>query len=203
VQDILAAAAQAGVSLGEESAIRLDSYISLLMRWNTRLNLTAVRDRAQIVQRHIVECVFAANHIPGRVTTLLDFGSGAGLPGIPIAICRPEISVALAESQGKKAAFLREAVRTLGLGCEVFAGRVESMPAERRFDAVTLRAVDNMETACLRAAARVCAGGTLALLTTLADQARWRSELSDFAWNAPLALPSLESGILFIGFRSR
>ena len=69
------------------------------------MNLTAVREPEAIIRRHFVECAFAAQHLPTDITTLLDYGSGAGLPGIPIAICRPEIRVTLAEAQGKKAPF--------------------------------------------------------------------------------------------------
>ena len=81
----------------------------------------------------------------GLFTVMLDFGSGAGFPGIPISLCRPEIQVTLAESQGKKAAFLQEAVRVLGLAAKVHAGRAET--AATRFDCVVLRAVDRMELA--------------------------------------------------------
>ena len=90
------------------------AYFTVLLRWNAQLNLTAIREPEQIIQRHFVECAFAAQHLPWDVATLLDYGSGAGLPGIPIAICRPEIRVTLAESQGKKASFLREAARSCG-----------------------------------------------------------------------------------------
>ncbi len=123
------------------------TYLDLLLRWNLRLNLTAVREPEQIIQRHFVECAFAAQHLPPDIATLLDYGSGAGLPGIPIAICRPEIRVTLAEAQGKKAAFLREALRVLNLKGEVYDGRVETMPEQLRFDAVSMRAVEKMELA--------------------------------------------------------
>ncbi len=101
---------------------QFEAYLALLMKWNARMNLTAARKPEEIVRRHFVESIFAARQIPKQAKTLLDFGSGAGFPGIPIAICRPKIGVTLAESQGKKAAFLREAVRTLGLRAEVWAG---------------------------------------------------------------------------------
>ncbi len=84
------------------------AYLELLLRWNQRLSLTAVRDPDQIIQRHFLECAFVASQLPQDIADLLDYGSGAGLPGIPIAICRPEISVTLAEAHGKKASFLRE-----------------------------------------------------------------------------------------------
>ena len=98
---------------------QLAAYLALLLKWNSKLNLTAVREPAEIVRRHLVECIQCAQALP-EVRTLLDFGSGAGLPGVPIAIVRPEIRVTLGESQGKKSAFLREVVRTLGLNAEVF-----------------------------------------------------------------------------------
>jgi 16S rRNA (guanine527-N7)-methyltransferase len=107
-----------------------------------------------------------ANHF--SLTTnhcLLDFGSGGGFPGLPIQLLLPELRVTLAESQGKKASFLREAVRTLGLSTEVWAGRVEDMAAARVFDAVTLRAVDHMAAALVAARTRVAPGGLLVTLS--------------------------------------
>jgi len=142
---------------------QLALYLDLLLKWNARTNLTAIRGPEEIVRRHFGESLFAAQHLAG-CRTLLDFGSGAGFPGLPIQLFRPEIRITLAESQNKKAAFLREAVRTLGLKTEVWAGRVEAMPANVRFDVVTLRAVDNMDTAVAAAALR--AERRILLLTT-------------------------------------
>src|SRR5580692_2949123 len=132
---------------------QLPTYLDLLLKWNARTNLTAIRDPEEIIRRHFGESLFAAQHI-GPCATLLDFGSGAGFPGLPIALVRPEIAVTLAESQNKKATFLREVVRTLGLPTEVWSGRVESMPATRQFHTVTLRAVDNMSAAIASAGPR-------------------------------------------------
>ena len=128
---------------------QFEIYLELLLRWNLRINLTAVREPEAIIRRHFVECAFAAQHLPADITTLLDYGSGAGLPGIPIAICRPEIRVTLAEAQGKKIAFLSEALRVLRLTGEVFGTRVETMPIQLVFDAVTMRAVEKLALACL------------------------------------------------------
>jgi 16S rRNA (guanine527-N7)-methyltransferase len=133
---------------------RLSTYLDLLLKWNARTNLTAIRDPEEIVRRHFGEGLFAATHLNPDTTTLLDFGSGAGFPGLPIALLRPEIQVTLAESQNKKATFLREAVRTLNLPTEVWSNRVEAMPATRQFHTVTLRAVDNMSAALAAAAPR-------------------------------------------------
>ena len=104
---------------------RFEEYLFLLLRWNARVNLTAIRDEEGILRRHFVESIVCARALPAGITSLLDFGSGAGFPGIPIALCCPEIAVTLAESQGKKAAFLSEAVRVLGISAKVHSGRAE------------------------------------------------------------------------------
>jgi 16S rRNA (guanine527-N7)-methyltransferase len=152
---------------------QLSAYLDLLVKWNGRTNLTAIREPEEIVRRHFGESLFAGVQVGGRVAqdaSLLDFGSGAGFPGLPIQLLLPGLRVTLAESQGKKASFLREAVRTLGLTAEVWAGRVEAMPevigTTRLFDVVTLRAVDNMEQATVEARRRVKPGGWLVALTT-------------------------------------
>ncbi len=107
--------AEAGqLPLDSAVAARFEDYLILLQRWNARTNLTAIRDEEDILRRHFIECIATAHALPFQAGTLLDFGAGAGFPGIPIALCCPEIHVTLAESQGKKTAFLREAVRTLG-----------------------------------------------------------------------------------------
>lgn len=152
---------------------QLSAYLDLLVKWNARTNLTAIRDPEEMVRRHFGESLFAGAQLQPKLAdgaTLLDFGSGAGFPGLPIQLLRPDLRVTLAESQGKKASFLREAVRTLGLTTEVWAGRVEAMPdtagAARQFHAVTLRAVDNMAQALAEARRRVSPGGWLVTLTT-------------------------------------
>lgn len=127
---------------------KLSQYLDLLLAWNARTNLTAIRSPEQIVTRHFGEGLLVGRMIaevmPGGATAL-DFGSGAGFPGLPVQLLLPQLRVTLAESQGKKAAFLREAVRVLGVTAEVWAKRVEEMPADRAFDVVMLRAVDQPE----------------------------------------------------------
>ena len=145
---------------------QLSHYLDLLMKWNARTNLTAIRQPEEIVRRHFGESLFAGQHVARQHQTLLDFGSGAGFPGLPIQLLRPELAVTLAESQGKKAGFLREVVRSLGLRTEVWGERVEMMPDKRRFDTVALRAVDRMESAMQAARPRVNPGGTMVVLTT-------------------------------------
>jgi 16S rRNA (guanine527-N7)-methyltransferase len=173
---------------------RLSVYLDLLLRWNARTNLTAIRTPEEIVRRHFGESLFAGLQLQTRLAaagrapnppsaltphpspSVLDFGSGAGFPGLPIQLLHPGWRVTLAESQGKKAAFLREAIRTLGLETEAWAGRVEDLPPVagrlRQFDAVTLRAVDKMETALQEARRRVLPGGWLLSFTTQPPFAR-------------------------------
>jgi 16S rRNA (guanine527-N7)-methyltransferase len=135
---------------------QLSRYLDLLVRWNTRTNLTAVRSPEEMVRRHFGESLFVGSLLEDETpNTLLDLGSGAGFPGIPIALLQPSLTVTLAESQNKKAAFLREVVRTLELrNVEVWAARAETMSPSRTFHTVALRAVDDMASAVMVAAQR-------------------------------------------------
>lgn len=184
--------------LDPELGQRFEDYLGLLMRWNARINLTAIRDEEGILTRHFIESIACARALPRGIRTLLDFGSGAGFPGVPIALCRPEIAVTLAESQGKKAAFLQEAVRVLDLRAEVFAGRAESLAGS--FDCVTLRAVDRMEQAVGAGSQLVRSGGWLALMTTSAELTSLQTVAGvGFSWQAEVLLPSSADRVLAIG----
>jgi 16S rRNA (guanine527-N7)-methyltransferase len=176
---------------------QLATYLDLILKWNARTNLTAIREPEEIVRRHFGESLFVGAHL-GTCTTLLDFGSGAGFPGIPIQLLRPEIAVTLAESQGKKAAFLREAIRTLALPTEVWAARVESMPPARQFDTVVLRAVDDMDAAVAEAAARA---SRQVLILTTARQPANPALATHFRLVEPIPLPESKEGVLLIAHR--
>lgn len=177
-------------------------YLSLLLRWNARTNLTALREPGAILARHFVESIACAHALPAGIRTLLDFGSGAGFPGIPIALCRPEIAVTLAESQGKKAAFLQEALRVLNLSARVHAGRAEALAeaTSEAFNCVTLRAVERMESAIALAGRLVAPHGWLAVLTTLPDLPALQSAAGDgFDWAEPVPLPGSDARVLSRG----
>ena len=174
------------------------AYLELLLRWNQRLSLTAVREPDQIIQRHFVECAFVAQRLPRDISDLLDYGSGAGMPGIPIAICRPEICVTLAEAHGKKASFLREALRVLTLEGEVYDGRVESMP-ERQFDAVAMRAVEKMDLAIPLALQRV--KRYLVLLTTERSDLARGNAVPGLEWLKSISIPNTKHMVLEIARR--
>ncbi|QHS52684.1 16S rRNA (guanine(527)-N(7))-methyltransferase RsmG [Edaphobacter sp. 12200R-103] len=156
--------------ISPELTLQLSAYLGLLTKWNARTNLTAVRDPEEMVRRHFGESLFTGRHLGDPLPdTLLDLGSGAGFPGIPIALLHPSIAVTLAESQNKKATFLREVVRTLGLkNIEVWGGRAEDLPADRTFHTVTLRAVDHMAAALDAAVSR--AAQQILLLATGASE---------------------------------
>lgn len=135
----------AALGLDPALAPRLLTYRDLLARWNRAYNLTAVRDPAQMVTRHLLDSLALAPQLAalaGRTGRLADLGTGPGLPGIPLAIALPGLQVALVESNGKKARFLREAVRVLGLAnATVVETRIEAWDAAGRFEAITARAL--------------------------------------------------------------
>ncbi|HEY1986648.1 MAG TPA: 16S rRNA (guanine(527)-N(7))-methyltransferase RsmG [Terracidiphilus sp.] len=184
----------------EESAV-FEQYLSLLLRWNSRINLTAVRDPEQIVSRHFVESIACARSLPEGIATLLDFGSGAGLPGIPIAICRPDLQVTLAEAQNKKAAFLQEAARTLGLKLRVHGGRAENLRAD--FDCITLRAVDRMEDVVRSAAGLIPVTGWLVAMTTATDVAKVQGATGlGFEWRNAVYVPGSKERVIAVAHRT-
>jgi 16S rRNA (guanine527-N7)-methyltransferase len=177
---------------------QFDEYLALILRWNIRTNLTAIRDAEGIIKRHFVESIACARALPEGIASVLDFGSGAGFPGIPIALCRPEIAVTLAESQNKKAAFLQEAVRVLGIPAAVYAQRAESLV--ERFDCVTLRAVDRMEHAVTAGTKLVRPGGWLVLMAGAENcEDLKKSAGPEFAWEKRSLLPLGGANLLLIG----
>jgi len=129
--------AELGLAPGAQACGRLLDYLELLARWNAVYNLTAVRDPAEMVQRHLLDSLSVAPFVRGD--SLADLGSGAGLPGIPLAILDPDRQHVLIDSNGKKTRFLREAIRTLELAnVRVEQTRVEE--ARGHYDCITARA---------------------------------------------------------------
>lgn len=178
-------------TVNKEAAARLAAYGNLLLHWNTRIALTAIRIEAELIERHLMEGAFAAAHHP-PAQTVLDYGSGTGVPGIPIAICRPALLVTLAESQRKKAAFLQEAIRQLGIGASVHAGRAEALH-KGSFHTVWMRAVERQPEMLPVAASLLGPGGSLCVLGGLSQPA-----LAGWAWQR-MPLPNSNSRVLHIG----
>lgn len=188
--------------LDPKTVRQFEIYRSLFVRWNQKLNLSSVRDEQGILTRHFVESIAVAQSLPREISTLLDFGSGGGLPGIPIALCRHQLTVTLAESNGKKAAFLQEAVRALGITAKVHPDRAEILAETpvAKFDCVVLRAVEKMPRAVVAAAQLVAPNGWLALMTTDPRLAELQAAAgSDFSWQPPIRLPGSDSRILALG----
>jgi 16S rRNA (guanine527-N7)-methyltransferase len=186
------------------TAEKFAAYLALLQKWNAKTNLTAIRDEEGILSRHFLESILCAQKLPQGVVSLLDFGSGAGFPGIPIALMRPDLEITLAESQNKKAAFLREAVRTLfpesALTPIVHSDRAETLKIT--FDCVTLRAVDNMAQAVPASIQLLAPSGWLAVLTTSENvpsiQAK-SSQSASFQWQPLAALPEGSTRVILLG----
>lgn len=130
-----------GVALDEAAADKLLAYSALLLKWNKTYNLTAIRDPEDVLIQHLLDSLVVAPFLPRGPQTLADVGSGGGLPGIPLAIARPEITVTLIESSSKKSAFQQQAKIELGLeNIKVRSGRVEDYRPKQSFDGVISRA---------------------------------------------------------------
>lgn len=162
------------LALPAGAADRLLDYIALLAKWNRTYNLTAIRDPAAMVKQHLLDSLSVLPHLPladdGR---LADAGSGAGLPGIPLAIARPAWRVVLAESNQKKAAFLRQAAIELALGnVAVHEGRVEAWRPQPLFDVVISRAFAALEDFVAACRHLISPSGVLAAMKGTAPENR-------------------------------
>ena len=146
-------------------AVPLLEYLALLLRWNRAYNLTAIREPGEMVRKHLLDSLAmhaSVEAIAARGGSLADLGTGAGLPGIPLAIAKPGLQVTLVESNGKKARFLREAVRTLALGnARVAESRIEAFDAPGAFDAITARALATLPLILALGGHLLAAGGVL------------------------------------------
>jgi 16S rRNA (guanine527-N7)-methyltransferase len=152
-----------GVALPARAQERLLQYLALLQKWNRVYNLTAVREPHRMVSHHLLDSLAVAPLIRGA--TLLDVGSGAGLPGIPLALALPDTRVTLLDANHKKAAFLKQAVTELELGnAAVACERVESWKPAMRFEVVISRALSDLAEFVALAGRHVAAGGRLAAM---------------------------------------
>ena len=150
VELLTAGGRELGVGLSQADADIFATYLEELEKWNKKINLTAISGELDFVVKHILDSLA---YLKGLDSTpglkLLDMGSGAGFPALPIKIARPEIDVTLVESVGKKATFLRHIARTLKINATVIEARVESLPKQFHdaFDIVTARAFSDMKKA--------------------------------------------------------
>jgi 16S rRNA (guanine527-N7)-methyltransferase len=183
--------AELALALPPRARDLLLDYMALLLKWNRTYNLTAIRDPLSMVAHHLLDSLAVLPHLTlgaGR-TRLADAGSGAGLPGIPLAIARPEWRITLAEANQKKAAFLRQAAIELSLrNVEVHEGRVEAWRPQPLFDTVISRAFAALRD--LTAACRhlLAPGGVLAAMTGVAP-----AQIDPGCQLIPLHVPLLDA----------
>lgn len=127
------------LDVSEDRQFDLLRFIDLLVRWNRTYNLTAVRDPLDMIPRHLLDSLAVVEHLRGM--SILDVGTGAGLPGIPLAIARPDLAFTLLDSNGKKTRFVQQAVLELGLrNVRVERARVEEYLSDTCFDTIIVRA---------------------------------------------------------------
>ncbi len=191
-QRLLAGLAALDLDVPSGGVAQLLDYIALLARRNAAFNLSAVRDPAEMVTRHLLDSLAIARLVSGA--TLADLGAGAGLPGLPLAIIAPERAVTLVDSNGKKARFLRAAVRELGLpNVRVAECRVQDL--QGRFDCITARAFASLADMLAWGGHLLAAHGTWLALKGRRPDAELAALPEGFVVDAvtPLAVPGLDA----------
>ncbi len=190
-----------GTSLTGHQLGLLSTYLDLLLKWNAKINLTAIRAPEEIVTRHFGESLFAARLLFPHTTTMqsvLDIGSGAGFPGLPLEIWAPALDLTLIESNHRKAVFLRDVVRALGMpDVQVIWDRAEKLSTQA--DLVTFRAVEHFEQILSVAHKLTRPGGRLAILIGSSQTRTAISALGTVFWDSPMAVPQSRSRSLMVG----
>ncbi len=191
-QRLVAGLAALQLDLPASAIERLLDYVDLLTRWNATYNLSAVRDPLEMVTRHLLDSLAIVPHVSGA--SLADLGSGAGLPGIPLAIVAPQRTVSVVDSNGKKTRFLRAAVRELKLdNVRVVESRVEAV--DGRFDCITARAFASLTEMLAWGGPLLAPDGVWLALKGRFPQDELAAVASPFAVEAvvPLRVPGLDA----------
>ena len=171
--DIAAGLATLGLNVPEPAQQKLSGYVDLLAKWNRTYNLTAIRERADMVAHHLLDSLAVLPALMPRLATtvglrLLDVGAGAGLPGIPLAIARPDWDVTLLDSNRKKVAFMHQAAIELDLRNVVpHAARLEEFTPQAQFDVVIARAFSALAPFVRSSARHLAPGGRLVAMKGL------------------------------------
>ena len=162
--------------LSKETQQRLSDFAALILEWNQRINLTGFRTIAEIEQVLIGECVQALPYLEIAGKTVLDFGSGAGIPGLVWAVCQPTVRLTSLEVRQKKVAFQKEAARELQIPSEIICGRFPEAVAGRKFDVIVSRAIRFSPTLWKDARGLLNAGGLIARFASHGDpEEGWES----------------------------
>ncbi len=185
-------ARELGVELTPEQAAKLIAHLDLMDEWGERMNLTAIRDREQQLTKHVLDSLSVIPYLRGG--RIADVGSGAGFPGIPLAIVMPEVQFALIESTGKKCRFLEHVRDTLELtNVEVVQARAEAWKPAVRYDTVLARAVGPLADLVKNAGALVAGNGRLLAMKGRFPEEELAKKLSGWKVAAvhKLAVPGL------------
>jgi 16S rRNA (guanine527-N7)-methyltransferase len=198
------AAAEFQLVLDDKQVLQIQQYTKILLTWNDKINLTAIRDPLEILYRHHCESMFGAALLPVENCRLADVGSGGGFPGVPIKILRPDLTVFLIESSVKKATFLAEVVRELELtGVRVLVSRYEELGEELApLDVVCSRALGDFSN-FLAWAASPHVDARQALLWLGGRDLDEVRALPGWTWSEPKPVPKSLQRYLALGSRSR
>ena len=189
-----------GVTVDSEQVFSIQQYIKILLQWNEKLNLTAIRDPLEILVRHFCESMFGAVAVPIGNGRLADIGSGPGFPGIPLKIMRPDLELFLVESNIKKGTFLAEVVRELGLkDARVLISRYEELGEELApLDYVCSRAVGEFGTFLEWAGSERVSAATAILWIGGRDLEEVK-KASGWEWQEPIPVPQSLRRYLLVG----
>src|SRR5436305_14873138 len=184
----------------DDQVLQIQQYIKLLLAWNDKINLTAIRDPLEILYRHFCECMFAGSSVPMERGRLADAGTGAGFPGLPLKILRPGLQVFLIESNLKKATFLAEVIRELGLReAQVLVRRYEELGEEiAPQDFVCARAVGEYAKLLDCARSDRLAAKEVVLWIGANALPEIQSNL-DWDWREPIPVPNSLRRLLLVG----
>ena len=190
------------ITVGDLQVLQIQQYMSILLAWNDKVNLTAIRDPVEILHRHFCESMYAAVSVPVENGRLADVGSGGGFPGLPLKILRPELELFLVESNVKKATFLAEVVRDLGLaGARVLVSRYEELGEELTpLDVVCSRAVGEFGPFLAWAGSPQVAAREVILWIGGRDSEEIQG-ISGWAWREPIPVPQSLRRFLLVGTR--
>lgn len=186
----------------DDQAVQIQQYISLLLTWNDKVNLTAIRDPLEILYRHFCESMFAGISVPIEHGRLADVGSGGGFPGLPLKILRPSLQVFLVESNLKKATFLAEVIRELGLkDAQVIVRRYEELGEEvAPLDYVCARALGEYPKFLDWAHSDRITAKRVVLWIGANDLPDIKKVLT-WDWQEPIAVPNSLRRLLLVGTR--
>jgi len=190
------------MDLKDSQVLQIQRYMSILLLWNEKINLTAIRDPLEILSRHFGECMLAASAVPLEHGRLADVGSGAGFPGLPLKMIRPELQVVLIESNIKKATFLAEVIRELGLvNARVLVGRYEELGEEiAPLDFVCSRALGEFAPFLEWAHTEKVAAKQVVLWIGARDLPEIQ-KVQTWAWREPIPVPHSLRRLLLVGRR--